>query len=293
MKLSPIALFTYNRADHTKRTLDALLANELASESEIYIFSDGPKTLGDEKVASLRNYLSTVKGFKKINIIHHAINKGLANSIIDGVKAVLSLHNSIIVMEDDLLTSPHFLTYMNDGLKKYQDNLDVISIHAYNYPVDIKSQSTFFLRGADCWGWATWKRGWDLFNPNGEELLKKIKEKNFQEDFDFYGSYPYVKMLEDQVSGKNNSWAIRWYASAYLENKLTLYPAQSLVCNIGLDGSGTHCQSEKKLESNLSLSPLVLSDISIEENEAAKKVISRYFKRKKSFFHRLIRKVLK
>src|SRR5699024_1021539 len=118
---------------------------------------------------------------------------------------------------------------------------DVISIHGYNYPTTVTSDSdTFFLKGADCWGWATWKRGWDLFEPNGLSLLQLLSQQNKQKEFDFNGSYPDTQMLKDQISGKNDSWAIRWYASAFLKNKYTLYPSHTLVINIGLDSSGTH-----------------------------------------------------
>ena len=144
------------------------------------------------------------------------------------------------MLEDDLLTSPYFLDFMNEGLSIYEEDEKVISIHGYVYPISEKLPETFFLRGADCWGWATWKRGWDLFEPDGGLLLNKLEESKQTEEFDFNRSYPYTQMLKDQINGKTNSWAVRWYASAFLQNKYTLYPGKSLVSNIGGDGSGTN-----------------------------------------------------
>ena len=128
--------------------------------------------------------------------------------------------DKVIVLEDDLVTSPHFLQYMNDGLGIYERDDRVISIHGYSYPVHGKLPETFFLRGADCLGWATWKRGWDLFEDDGQRLLNELERRNLTRSFDFDGSYPYTQMLRDQIAGSNSSWAVRWYASAFLRDKL-------------------------------------------------------------------------
>ncbi len=139
---------------------------------------------------------------------------------------VLDRYQKVIVLEDDLVISPHFLQFMNEALDLYKKEDNVISITAYIYPVEGPLPETFFLRGADCWGWATWKRGWNLFQADGLALLKKLEEQKLERDFDFDGAYPYTQMLKDQISGKNNSWAVRWYASAFLAGKLTLYPGE-------------------------------------------------------------------
>jgi GT2 family glycosyltransferase len=167
MELAPIVLFTYNRPVHTKQTIDALLKNTLATDSDIIIFSDYPKTEKVvESVKQTREYLKTIKGFRSIKIIERNENFGLANNIIDGVTTVVNQYGKIIVLEDDLLTSPYFLRYMNEALMLYENEKDVVCIHGYIYPVKQKLPDTFFLRGADCWGWATWKHGWDIFNPD-------------------------------------------------------------------------------------------------------------------------------
>ena len=291
---APIALFVYNRPFHTMCTITALANNVYAKDSELIIFSDGPKAESDnEQVAEVRNFIRTISSFKSIRIVESEVNKGLARSIIEGVTEVLKSSETIIVMEDDLVTSPHFLQYMNDGLNLYQYEERVISIHAYVYPVKEELPETFFIRGADCWGWATWKRGWQLFESDGAKLLRQLKSQNLTREFDFNGSYPYVRMLEEQIKRRNNSWAIRWYASAFLANRLTLYPGASLVQNIGHDGSGTHSLKSNQNEYSVGLSPrkIVLEKIGLEENIAAKKIIAKFLKKQQSVVSAVIRKI--
>lgn len=237
----PIILFTYNRPWHTRETVTYLQRNHLATESELIVYADGPKSTADEPLVSeLRNYLKRINGFKRLTVIERPKNLGLARNIIAGVTETLHKHDKVIVVEDDLVTSPWFLTYMNDGLTRYAGYHEVASIHGYVYPVKKLLSEAFFIKGADCWGWATWKRAWEHFEPDGNLLLEALQQRNLTHEFDFNGAYPYTQMLEDQIAGKNDSWAIRWYASAFLNDMLTLYPGKSLVHNIGNDASGTH-----------------------------------------------------
>jgi GT2 family glycosyltransferase len=186
LMLAPITLFVYNRLNHTRQTVEALLRNELAAESEFFVFSDGPRSETDrEKVLAVRSYLKTINSFKKVAVIERDKNFGLAESIIAGVTEIVNRYGRIIVLEDDMVTSPYFLKYMNDALEIYKDEEKVISIHGYIYPVRDKLPETFFLRGADCWGWATWKRGWDLFDPDGRKLLEQLQKRNLTRTFDF------------------------------------------------------------------------------------------------------------
>ena len=281
MNLAPITLFVYNRLDHTCQTVEALKKNLLAPESDLFIFSDAPRnTEITQAVLQVRDYIANITGFKSVTIIERPINLGLANSIIDGVTSVVNQHGRVIVMEDDLVTSPYFLQYMNDGLNVYEKNDDVASIHGYVYPIDGLPE-TFFLRGADCWGWATWKNRWAMFEADGSKLLSELKRNRLINRFDFNGAYPYSKMLADQVSGKNNSWAVRWYASAFLNNKYTLYPGKSLVLNIGTDGSGTHCGETNTFSSQLSNKAVGVNAITVEDNELALFAIERFFRKQK------------
>jgi len=258
MKLAPIILFTYRRPIHVRQTIEALLLNKEAAESDLIIYSDGAK---DEEsrsgVEQTRAYIRAIKGFKSIQIIERSNNWGLANNIIDGVTAVINQFGWGIVIEDDLITSPFFLQYMNEALHLYMHSQEVISIHGYMYPVVEKQPESFFIKTADCWGWGTWKRGWDLFNPNSKELLEQIKREKRCRDFDFNNSYAYTAMLQNQIDGLVDSWAIRWYASAFVNDKLTLYPGRSLVFQNGMDGlGGTHCGEDTRYTVELSQTPI-------------------------------------
>jgi len=279
MQRSPIALFVYNRPWHTKQTIESLLKNSEARETDLFVFSDGPKTDADaKKVEDVRDYISSLTGFAKVDLIASAHNKGLANSIIAGVTKILETSETVIVMEDDLVTSPYFLRYMNEALTLYQNDDTVISIHGYVYPVKQSLPETFFLRGADCWGWATWRRGWKYFEPDGRKLLTELERSNSIREFDMDDSFWYSEMLRDQIKGLNNSWAIRWHASAFLRNKLTLYPGESLINNIGFDNSGTHSGGSQQYQANIVQRPLNVKRIDLNEDSHARAVIVSYMR---------------
>lgn len=247
MILAPVALFVYNRPDHTEEVLEALSKNIFAEQSILYIFSDGPKENASsedlDKIYRTRALLKNKQWCKEVIIKERETNLGLANSIISGVTELVNHYGSIIVLEDDILTSSGFLKYMNEALDMYRNEEKVGCIHAWNYDLDMMGQavSTFFLRGADCWGWATWKRAWKHFNPDGSFLLQHIIEKNLEYEFNRRATHDYVNMLKNQISGKNSSWAVRWHASLFIDNMFCLHPVKPIVKNIGLDNSGTHC----------------------------------------------------
>ncbi|HWY33943.1 MAG TPA: glycosyltransferase, partial [Nitrosopumilaceae archaeon] len=279
---APIVLFTYNRPLHTRQTLRHLMLNDLAKDSHLYIYIDGPKTNASQEtirqISEVKTVVREEQWCKEVTIIESDKNLGLAASVIKGVSEVLNKYGKVIVLEDDLVCDTYFLKFMNDGLQMYENNEEVISVTGYVYPVKSRLPDTYFLKGADCWGWATWKRGWDLLQKDGEKLLNEIVKRKLEYDFDFYGSYPYVNMLKDQIAGKNSSWAILWYASAYLQNKLTLYPGNSLVQNIGNDGSGTHNGVSDKWIVELTGKSIDLKKQQLTEDKEAKQIIADYFK---------------
>lgn len=284
---APIVLFAYNRPIHLSQVMEALQKNYLSKESELYVFSDGAKNEKDEqKVDEVRRYIKSLGGFKRINIIEREKNFGLAKNIIDGVTCIVNEHKKAIVLEDDLITSPLFLKFMNDALNMYENEDKVASIHGYIYPIK-GLPDTFFIRGADCWGWATWERAWKYFEPNGEKLLSGLRARNLTKDFDFNNAYPYTKMLEEQIKGKNDSWAIRWYASAFLNDMLTLYPGRSFVRNIGFDSEGTHCKEHNNSFDVDIGDEISLIKIEVKENIDVRRKIESYFRENKSFFRKL------
>lgn len=282
MELAPIALFVYNRPEHTRFTLEALSQNIFANESKLIVYCDGPKPNANkdmiERIKLAREVVKSKKWCKEVNIIEREQNFGLYKSITNGVSQILSNNNSVIVLEDDHVTSKWFLSFMNDALDKYKNEDEVACISGYIYPVENKLPDTFFIKGADCWGWATWNRAWKIFNADAQQLLNKINSSGRSTDFNFFNTYPYTKMLEDKIEGRNNSWAILWYASAFLHNMLTLYPGKSLVQNIGNDGTGVHCTPTDMYDVKLSDDKLTLQTIPVKENTSAKKVMAAYFK---------------
>ena len=300
MQIAPIVLFAYNRPWHLARTVEALRQNELAGQSDLIVYSDGPRNPDDQaKVEEVRKYLRTIEGFKSIRIVEREKNYGLASSIITGVSETIDQYGRIIVLEDDLVTSPYFLRYLNEGLDYYEKEDRVISIVGYIYPV-ADLPETFFLRGTDCLGWGTWKRGWDLFEADGQKLLAELKKRKLTRQFDFNGAYPYTKMLGHQIQGKISSWAIRWHASGFVRGLLTLFPGRSLVMHIGGDGSGTNCQVTNHLDVQLSEVPAPVGGIPVQEHDGARKKIQRYMLslrlpfliRLKLFVKRIIKRVL-
>ena len=293
MTLAPIALFVYNRPEHVRATVEALQRNELAAQSELHVFSDGPKSAEDARpVTAVRDYLNHISGFKSVKIIAQPINCGLAQSIIAGVTSLSEQSGRVIVVEDDLITSPYFLRYMNEALALYENHPEVISIHGYVYPVKARLPDSFFIRGADCWGWATWKRGWALFNPDGRSLLEELGARKLTREFDFNDTFGYTEMLRKQIAGAADSWAIRWYASAFLQNKLTLYPGRSLIHNVGNDDSGTHCGTTRIYDVEVSQEPVKLQKLALHEDLQARVTLEQYFRslrpsRAEPFWNRL------
>ncbi|MFZ2193665.1 MAG: glycosyltransferase family A protein [Candidatus Moraniibacteriota bacterium] len=245
--IAPIILFVYNRPFHTRKTLESLELNFLSKESELFIFADGPKENASkehlEKITETRKIIREKKWCGKINIIEKERNSGLANSVIVGVTEIINKYGKVIVLEDDLLLSKNFLKYMNDSLEKYEKEEKVMQIAGYMYPVEIKTEKdAFFLPFISSWGWGTWKRVWDDFDKNSEGLEKLKNDKNLRYKFNLNGSYPYYKMLKNQVEKNIDSWAIRFYLTVFMRNGLILFPKRTLVNNIGMDGSGVHCK---------------------------------------------------
>lgn len=275
---APIALFVYNRLEHTDLVVEALKKNLLSKESDLIIFSDASKDESDLlNVYKVRQYIQHIDGFRSVRIIRRDYNYGLAKSIIDGVSHALNLYEKVIVLEDDLVVSEHFLKYMNEALDLYEESPLVASIHGYVYPVNKPLPETFFLLGSDCWGWGVWRRSWNVFNADGKYLLNQLRVRQLVNKFNFDGAYPFSRMLENQTLGKNNSWAIRWYASTFLAGMYTLYPGRSLVAHIGNDGSGTHGMNSVDLDVQISTIPISIQEIEVEETCEIIEIFKNYF----------------
>lgn len=267
-ELAPIVLFVYNRIDHTKQTIKALQNNTLAKESELYIYSDGSKNESiDASIINLRKYLKSIDGFKSIKIIERKKNYGLANNIIEGVTDIISKHGSVIVLEDDLITSKYFLDYMNKALQAYKDNNQIYSITGFNfssnfmkYPKTYK-ESVFLNIRPMSWSWATWIDRWEAVDWEirdfDEFIHNSIQRKEFNR-----GGTDLTRMLKNQMKGKISSWYIRWVYNAYKQKKLTIYPRVSYVNNIGHDATGTHCvEDSSDIYSHTELNYNIISNL--------------------------------
>lgn len=289
--LAPIALFVYNRPEHTRRTVKFLKENKLAEDSRLFIFSDGPKGEKDQdKVAEVREFIRSVDGFRSIEVVESKENKGLADSIIAGVTRLVNEYGKVIVFEDDLLSSPYTLQYFNDALRKYQNEEKVMHIGAYMYRIDKSGlPETFFYRAVTSWGWAVWKRSWDHFEPDVKKLMPRFSKEMIYK-FNVDGAVRYWKQMKDFKKGKNNSWAVRWYASMFLNGGLALNPSHSLIQNIGSDGSGVHSGVTEIFDVSLNADPVTIFPDKIEENPHAVEKIRRFFKNHKGgLFQRAVR----
>lgn len=282
MNLAPICLFTYNRLEETKQTIEALRNNYLAKESQLYIFSDGAKSdTAKEKVDKVRAYLKTIKGFRSIQVFESPLNKGLANSIISGVTQVVKEHGKVIVLEDDLYTTPNFLDYMNQGLDFYEHQSKVISICGYGLkikkPKNYKCQ--FYLYGrSSSWGWGTWKNEWLSVDWDLKDWQEFITNKKAVKKFNYNGSDMF-KMLKSTVDGSGDSWAIRFGYSQFKQNKYSLMPFESFVENRGFNGEGTNTKfkfSRFKTKMNDGINRKFNFDSEIEVNKKIEKECYKY-----------------
>ncbi|MGI6242113.1 MAG: glycosyltransferase [Prevotella sp.] len=290
---APILLFAYNRPQHVKRAVASLLQNAEAHASDLYVFSDAAKTpLDEEAVQLVRMAIHNIEGFRRVTIVERKENWGLARSIIDGVTSIVNQYGRVIVLEDDLVVAPYFLRFMNEALDTYEDEPRVGHIQACDFTQSPRLPETFLIQWTGSWGWATWKRAWEKFNPNGKELLAQLYERKLNKRFDFNGKYGFTRMLRQQIEGKNNSWAIRWNASLFLADILSLNVGRSLVSNEGLDGSGTNSYSQDPYRSKLWMQPLTVERISpIEENKEARREYERFYGRTNSIWAKAVRRL--
>lgn len=296
MNKIPVALFVYNRLSHTKATINALAKNDIR-DIVLYIFSDGPRKSDAVSVSLLRKYLESISGFEEVIIIKSNKNKGLANSIIEGVNFILETYESVIVLEDDLVVSKNFLTYMKTSLHKYKNDEKVMSIAGYSYPLFESSESlvndTYFLRLTTSWGWGTWRSSWSYFDKDPVKLINSFSKQDIKE-FNLNNSENFWYQVLHNNSGKLNTWAIFWYAAVFENQGLTLFPKVSLVNNIGFDGSGTNCGVSNRFDVFLQQDEIKYFEDNIEENSFVRKELESYLRTSKpNFIMRLFRYMLR
>jgi hypothetical protein len=239
---APVAIFAYKRPHHLGRLIDSLLENEIFASSPLFVFCDGARSKDDQEAVTRTRALVRERLGSHGQIIEQETNKGLAESIIAGVTELCGRYGRVIVLEDDLVLHPGCLGYLNAALRHYAEDSRVYHVNAYRYPLPPAS-APHFLRLTSSWGWATWQRAWAHFEPDASALERRIREAGSIAAMDFEGAFPYYAMLQNQVRGQVDSWAIRWYASVLLRGGLALCPNVSQVSNHGLDSSGSHCEA--------------------------------------------------
>jgi hypothetical protein len=284
MSLAPIVLFVYNRPQHTLKTLEALMQNELAEMSELFIFCDGPKadaTNQDlQRINKVRDLVKKKNWCKKVTIRESQVNKGLADSIVAGVTEIVNTYGKIIVLEDDIVTSKGFLRYMNEALEVYQSDKKVMHIGSYLPYTNShkKLPETFLSRFMSCWGWATWETSWNQANWDESELYEQIKDPKVRYEFNLEGVLNFHEQLENNINGSINTWAIKWFTSIFLCNGLCLYPSHSLTKNIGFDGTGENCNLLDVKEREGVRDFIKVTKIKIEESREGKSYLKCFYK---------------
>ncbi len=253
-QFAPIVLFVYNRPAHTKATVEALLQNKGAAESDLFIYSDAAKSeSGRVEVEKVRQYIRSIRGFKTIQIIEKESNQGLSESVITGVTEVLQKYENVIVLEDDLITSTDFLEYMNLALAFYKDDFSIYSISGYTFPSphlkEIREDVFLYPRPAS-WGWASWRNRWTKADWVMSDFQSLCENRSSIKSFLRGGEDMFIMLLKQQ-KGLIQSWAIRWAYAHFKYHAYSLYPTKSKVRSIGTDSSGTNLPSTKKYDTDV------------------------------------------
>lgn len=266
--------------------------NDLTGDSDLFIFSDGPKDgMSGSEIDEVRKYLKTIEGFKSVTIYCSETNKGLASSVISGVTKIMNEFERVIVLEDDLITSPNFLCFMNEALDFYEHDASIFSISGYTMDLpSLKGRESDYYIGlrASSWGWGTWIRSWQDIDWEIQDY--KTFKRSFLEKTKFNkGGSDLTRMLEKQMSGKIDSWAVRWCYNQYRRNQFTIFPSISKVESIGIGENATHTKTTRRFDTKLDNS----NKKHFEFDAPAKMSVQliKEFKSKFSVYNRLIDKL--
>ncbi|MGH2534738.1 MAG: hypothetical protein ACRDJW_20965 [Thermomicrobiales bacterium] len=239
---APIALFIYKRADHTRQTIMSLAACPGFADSPLYVYADGPRRERDWPAVEATRAMARDLLGDRATFVERETNLGLAASIVAGVTELCDRYGKVIVVEDDLVVAPTFLHFLNEGLRRFEDQPRVMQVcgHMYDVPALRESSEALLLPITDSWGWGTWKRAWDLYDPDARGWQDLLRDRRERKRFDLDGRCTFSKLLALQMRRGLDSWAIRWYYSVFIHRGLALFPPRTLVVNTGLDGSGSH-----------------------------------------------------
>jgi hypothetical protein len=277
MRNSAIAIFAYKRPDHLSNLFQSLLKNDGIENLDIFVFIDGPKSQAELKlVEEVKSVALSFAVQINLQINSSLINLGLANSIKTNVSHLFKQYDSLIVLEDDLIVSKYFLSFVLEGLEVFENNPKISSISGYSYPIGNVSDNGYLLPGADCWGWATWKDRWEQVNWDPKSLNKQLRTSGRINSLNLDGAYDYYGMLVDSRLRLIDSWAIYWHASMFLSGKFTYYPSKTMVLNLGMDKSGTHFNSKSTGFGELGIlsdGPIEIQDCGLQDLSASLSIL--------------------
>ncbi len=275
---APIVIFAFNRPLHTELILNNVFNFNSEKSREFFIFVDGPRNLSDAK--AVEDVIKIASSFSNLKLIKRNKNLGTSKNITQGIEEIFKAYEEIIVLEDDILISEDFINFMDYNLSNFSNVNEVGSIQGYSPKLENLKSNHYFLLGADCWGWATWKRSWNLYCDDGLVHLKALLKAGKRKEFDLGNSFPYTSMLQGEILGFVNSWAIKWHASMFLNNKFALHPNPSLITNIGFDGTGVN---SPRLNNNIqppihhiNKQDYVFENIGVNENDEVMKMIIKH-----------------
>lgn len=290
-ELAPIAISTYSRLEHLKQTVSALQKNALAVDSDLYIFSDAPKSGDEDKVNQLRQYLHTISGFKNVYIYKREINSRIANNR-GGMKMLLEQFGKIIFLEEDVITAPGFLVFMNEALSVYENNKQIFSIAGYCPPIEIPQDyehDAFFLKRFNAWGFGIWKDRFESINYISREAYEKLIENVGQlKEFSRAGE-DMIHMLKADVYKEIDALDVKAMYAQFISNQYTVYPTLSLTQNSGMDGSGTHCGKTGRFNVSISQKQSFKLPVEVFENDKIYKANRKF--RANGLLSRLYRKI--
>lgn len=263
-----LLIVAFNRPDHVRNLVESLDGNPEFDSLPLILALDGPRRETDERLISRVKEIVLTRR-PDVHLIERSENFGVRRAIETAITSVLGEFERVIVVEDDLEVSPYFLKFMLDGLETFHSTENVASIHGYSIDMPKTVDSTYFLRGADCWGWATWRRAWKIYDSNAQTLYEELLNQGHGSHFSFGGTSPHLDLVKQSITGEIDSWAIRWHASTYLAGHFSLHPRRSLVRNLGMDGSGTHAGKTEIYNSQLSDAPVSVELRPVSESQPA------------------------
>lgn len=291
--LAPIVVTVFNRVEHTKKMINSLLNNKLADKSEIYIFCDNYKDEKDKNaVEETVKYVSSIKGFKKIEVCVHAQNLGMVDNTLSAIEYIFTIYDKLIFLEDDAELSPIFLEFMNASLNYYKEKKNVMGITGWKYPCkpQANNDKIIFTRLGESWTWATWKDRFAYYKRDNS-IMKKFDKKMIYE-FNFHNTNLFWRQLVGNKTNRQNTWSIYWYAAFFLNNGLCAAPSETLVRNTGNDGSGFHTKKNDLFDTNISNKKYFLfNDVIEEDNEYFENLKTYFNSMKPTLLHRIMNRL--